>query len=43
MNDDRLIISLLSRLIIVFDFFYDERDDFEFKKNSSLELESKLV
>ena len=42
MNDDRLIISLSLRLIIVFNFFHDKRDDFEFKKSSSLEFESKL-
>ena len=41
MNDDRSIISLLSRLIVAFDFFHDKRDDFEFKKNSLLEFESK--
>ena len=41
MNDGRSIINLSSRLIIVFNFFRDERDDFEFKKNLSLKLESK--
>ena len=41
-NDDKLIINLSLCLIVVFNFFHDERDDFEFKKNSSLELESKL-
>ena len=41
MNDDRSIISLLSRLIVAFNLFYDERDDFESEKNSSLKLESK--
>ena len=34
MNDNKLIILLSSRLIIVFDFFRDRCDDFEFKKNS---------
>ena len=41
MSDDRLIISLSLRLIIVFNFFRDERDDFEFKKSSLLKFESK--
>ena len=41
MSDNRLIISLSLRLIVGFNFFCDERDDFEFKKNSSLKLESK--
>ena len=40
-SDNRLRINLSSRLIITFNFFRDERDDFEFKKNSSLEFESK--
>ena len=34
MNDDKLIIILLSRLIVAFDLFRDERNDFESKKNS---------
>ena len=42
MNDDRLIINLSSRLIVAFNFFCNERDDFESKKSSSLKLESKL-
>ena len=41
MNDDRLIINLLSHLIVAFNFFRDERDDFEFEKNLSLKFESK--
>ena len=41
MNDNRLIINLLSYLIIIFNFFRDKRDDFEFEKNSSLKLELK--
>ena len=41
MNDDRSIINLLSYLIVIFNFFRDERDDFEFKKNSSLKFKSK--
>ena len=41
MSDDRSIINLLSRLIVVFNFFRDERDDFESEKSSSLEFESK--
>ena len=41
MNDNRSIINLLSRLIVIFNFFYDERDDFEFEKNSSLKFELK--
>ena len=41
MSDDRSIISLSSRLIVAFDFFRDERDNFESEKNSSLKLESK--
>ena len=41
MNDDRLIISLSSRLIVAFNFFRDERDDFKSKESSLLELESK--
>ena len=41
MSDDRLIINLWSRLIVILNFFRNERDDFEFKKNSSLKLESK--
>ena len=41
MNDDRSIINQLSRLIVAFDLFRDKHDDFEFKKNSSLELESR--
>ena len=41
MSDNRLIINLLSRLIIVFNSFYNKRDNFEFKKNLSLELKSK--
>ena len=40
-NENRSIISLSSRLIVAFDFFRDKRNDFEFKKNSSLELKSK--
>ena len=38
MNDDRLIINLL---IVIFNFFRDEHDDFEFKQSSSLKLQSK--
>ena len=41
MNDDRSIINLLSCLIVAFNLFYDERDDFESKKNLSLKFESK--
>ena len=41
MSDNRLILDLLSRLIIVFDLFYNKHDDFEFKKNSSLKFKSK--
>ena len=41
MSDDRSIINLSLRLIFVFNFLYNERDDFEFKKNSSLKLKSK--
>ena len=41
MSDNRLIINLSSYLIVAFDFFRNERDDFEFKKNLLLELESK--
>ena len=41
MNDDRLIISLSLRLIVAFDLFRNERNDFESKKSSSLEFESK--
>ena len=40
MNDDRIIINLLLRLIVAFDLFRDERDDFEFEKISLLKLES---
>ena len=40
-NDDRSIINLSSRLIVVFNLFRDERDDFEFKKSSSLKFKSK--
>ena len=36
MSDNRSIINLLSYLIIAFNFFCEKRDDFEFKKNSSL-------
>ena len=36
MSDDGSIINLSLRLIIAFDLFYDERDDFEFEKSSSL-------
>ena len=32
MSDDRSIINLSSRLIIAFDLFCDEPDDFEFKE-----------
>ena len=41
MSDDRLIINLWLRLIVTFDLFRDERDNFEFEKNSSLKFESK--
>ena len=41
MSDDRSIINLLLYLIVAFDLFYDECDDFEFKKNSLLKLKSK--
>ena len=41
MSDNRSIINLSSRLIVVFDFFYDERDNFKFKKKLSLKLKSK--
>ena len=32
MNDDRSIINLLLCLIVIFNFFRDESDDFEFEK-----------
>ena len=41
MNNYRLIISLSLRLIVAFDFFRDEHNDFKSKKNSSLKLKSK--
>ena len=41
MNKNRLIINLLLRLIVVFNFFYDKCNDFESEKNSSLKFESK--
>ena len=41
MSDDRSIIDLSSRLIIAFNLFRNKYDGFEFKKNSSLEFESK--
>ena len=40
-NDDRLIINLLSHLIVIFDLFRNERDDFESEKNLLLKFESK--
>ena len=40
-NDDKLIINLLPRLIILFNYFYNTCDDFEFEKNSSLEFKLK--
>ena len=40
-NDNRFIISLSLYLIVVFNFFYNERDDFESEKNSSLKFKSK--
>ena len=42
MNDDKSIINLLLCLIVAFNLFRDERDDFKSEKNSSSELESKL-
>ena len=41
MSDNRLIISLSLRLIIIFNFFHDERNNFKFKKNLSLKFKSK--
>ena len=41
MNDDRLIISLSSRLIVIFNFFLDKPDSFESENNSLLIFESK--
>ena len=41
MSDNKSIINLSSRLIVAFNIFRDERDDFEFKKNLSLKFKSK--
>ena len=43
MSDNRLIINLSSRLIIIFNFVNDKRDDFKFKKSLSLKLELKSL
>ena len=41
MSDVRLIIYLLLCLIVAFNFFRDERNDFEFKKSLLLKFKSK--
>ena len=40
-SDDRSIINLSSCLIVAFNFFRDEYNNFESEKSSSLKLESK--
>ena len=41
-SDDRSIINLSLRLMIVFNLFRNECNNFKFEKSSSLEFESKL-
>ena len=43
MNDDRSIINLLSHLIIIFDLFCDEYDDFEFKKKLVIKIQIEII
>ena len=42
-SDDRLIINLLSRLIVIFNLFRDERDDFEFKKKFFIKTSIEII